>query len=98
MYAAIPTPIDTCRPCCTEDQCDDPVVDAPVAIVNVATVADMAATVPYSGLRLFAVGGYLVEGDGQGGFWAYLPASTDTDDGYQTITPPNGVGRYVKWV
>lgn len=95
-----------CGCCCestvaVEDDCDCPPSGGGTAVGNevliVNLVADMAAVVPYDGLKQFNVGGLSIFGDGLGGFWTYLPSSSAPSDGYSVLTPPGGVGRYIKW-
>ena len=83
----------TCTPCCTT-----PVNECADNVVNLDTVADMAAYVPYDQLRQFNLQGQFTAGDGQGGIWEYNKTSTATDDGYWVVTPPAGTGRYLKVV
>ena len=70
--------------------------DCPSETVNVNVVADMAATVPYTGLKQFNVRGWMSIGDGSGGIWAYFPASSEAADGYFVVQPNSGSGRYIK--
>lgn len=97
MYARIPQPIGCCHPteCSTSSSAS---VATGYEVVNVDTVADMAATYPYTALRQFNVSGNVTAGDGGGGIWNYLPSSAATADGYYVLTPPGGVGRYTKIV
>lgn len=68
----------------------------PEGVVNVDLVQDMAATTPYQLLKAFLVRGWNSVGDGFGGTWSYVTDATDVSDGYYVITPPGGVGRYIK--
>lgn len=67
-----------------------------VLLVN--TIADLAALSPYAGLKEVNVLGHLAVGDNAGGAWLYEPTSTATDDGYYTVTPAGGVGRFTRLI
>lgn len=96
MPAALPIP--NCVECGPRD-CTGTVTpaDAIVEVINVDTVADMAATTPYAGLRQFNVLGWITTNDGMGGVWTYQPTSTATADGYYVVDP-GGSGRYIKLI
>lgn len=95
-----------CGCCCetveaSDSDCDCPDTDGSsygIEVLNVNLVADMAAVVPYTGLKEFQVLGLTTVFDGLGGIWAYFPTSSVVSDGYYRITPPGGVGRYIKMV
>ena len=94
MPAALPIPncVECCPHVCTTST--TPVATV-IEVINVDTVAEMAATTPYAGLRQFNVRGWITSNDGMGGLWVYDPASTQTADGYYVVDP-GGSGRYLK--
>jgi len=67
-----------------------------VEVINVPLVANMAAIAPYDGLKEFNVRGWMTITDGMGGSWLYWPEETAAADGYYTVAPPSGSGRYIK--
>jgi len=95
MFSTIPQPIGCGPVCCTTSS-------TPVAsleeVINVDSIADLAALAGYPGLKVVNVDHYLVENDGGGGIWPYYPASTAVDDGYFVVASGNGLGNFIKLV
>lgn len=97
MYARIPQPIGCCHPteCSTSSSAS---VATGYEVVNVDTVADMAATAPYTALRQFNVAGNVTPGDGGGGLYSVSFTSTATPDGYYVVLLAGGTARALKIV